>query len=362
MTIPDPVQPDDARPLLTVIIPALNEREGIPALLARYRHLRAQQPEYAFELVLIDDGSTDGTSEAMLAEAAESDHVTVVTLSRNFGAHYAISAGLRYCHGDAAFILGADLPEPDSFIQDCLTQWRAGSDVVWGIRRSRVERGLAYRTLSRAFSFLFSRLAKLPDYPAEGPSGALIDRVVIDAVVSMPEHNRNVLALVAWVGFKQTRVSFEPADRQYGESRWTRRKVLGLAVDSMVQFSSLPLRLCTGIGLAVAAGGFLYALVLVVRAVLGVQTPEGWATLLVVVLILSGTNLALLGVMGEYLWRAVEESRGRPLYVVGGVRAVRSGPQPLTPVRGRRPRVALPAADEPQIRVADGRCAAAPIM
>lgn len=339
MTDTEPDSLDASRPLLSVIIPALNEHDGVPALLERYRHLITSQPDYRFEMVLVDDGSTDGTSSAMLAQAREADNVTVVTLARNFGAHYAISAGLRYCKGDAAFILGADLPEPDSFIEDCLAHWRAGSDVVWGIRRSRVERGLAYRLMSQAFSFLFSRLARLPDYPAEGPSGALIDRVAIDAVVSMPEHNRNVLALVAWVGFKQTRVGFELVDRQHGQSRWTRRKILGLAVDSMVQFSSLPLRVCTAIGLAVAAAGFAYALFLIARALVGVPTPEGWPTLLVVVLILSGTNLALVGMVGEYLWRAVEESRGRPLYVVEAVQSVSraDGPHPLTPVRGRRP-------------------------
>jgi dolichol-phosphate mannosyltransferase len=343
---PAAVQVDDPRPLLSIIIPALNERDGIAALLARYRDLRTQQPHYAFELIFIDDGSTDGTSEAVFAHSTEADRVTVVTLARNFGAHYAISAGLGYCSGDAAFILGADLPEPDSFIEDCLAHWQAGSDVVWGIRRTRGERGFAYKVMSQAFSILFSRLAQLPNYPAEGPSGALIDRVVIDAVVSMPEHNRNVLALVAWVGFKQTRVSFEQADRQHGQSRWTRRKVLGLAVDSMVQFSSLPLRICTGLGLAVAAAGFLYALVLIVQALLGVETPSGWPTLLVVILVLSGTNLTLLGVMGEYLWRAVEESRGRPLFVVGGVRtSAVGGAHPMAPVRGRRPVPALPQAE-----------------
>lgn len=150
-----------------------------------------------------------------------------------------------------------------------------------------------------------------------------MDRRVIDEVNRLKEHNRNVLALIAWVGFRQTRVEYDQRERTHGRSRWTRRSLVTLAVDSLIQFSSLPLRLCTAVGAGVAALGLLYAIALVVRAALGVETPSGWPTVMVAVLVLGGVQLALIGVMGEYVWRAVEESRGRPLYIV---RAVRTAP------------------------------------
>ena len=136
----------------------------------------------------------------------------------------------------------------------------------------------------------------------------------------MPERNRNVLALIAWLGFTQTRVGYDQEARRHGKSRWTKRKMIKLAVDSMIQFSSMPLRVCTFTGLGVAVAGVLYALVLVIRGLLGVQTPSGWPTVLVVVLVIGGTQLTVIGVIGEYLWRAVEESRDRPLYVIRDVR------------------------------------------
>jgi dolichol-phosphate mannosyltransferase len=172
---------------------------------------------------------------------------------------------------------------------------------------------------SRAFSALFSRFANLANYPAEGPSGVLVDRRVIDEVVRMPERNRNVLALIAWLGFTQVRVDYEQLERTHGTSRWTRRKMLKLAADSLIQFSSMPLRLCTTVGAAIATAGLVYAVALVVRSLMGITTPSGWPTVLVVILVLGGAQLAVVGVIGEYLWRAVEEVRRRPLYVVRDV-------------------------------------------
>ena len=148
----------------------------------------------------------------------------------------------------------------------------------------------------------------------------LVDRAVIDELNGLEESNRNVMALVAWLGFNQTRVLYDQLPRQHGESRWTRRKMVKLAVDSLVQFSSMPLRACTFTGLGVACSRpRLRGLMLVVRSVLGVHTPSGWPTILVVVLVLGGIQLTVIGVMGEYVWRAVEETRRRPLYVVRGV-------------------------------------------
>lgn len=303
------------RRLVSVVIPALDEADNIPGLVDRMAAMRVDNPDYDFELVLIDDGSTDGTA-ALLRELSPEDlAVTTIQLSRSFGSHQAITAGLRACAGDCAIVLGADGQEPASLVGEFLDAWVSGSDVVWGVRRSRT-RSWRSELPSKLFSYLFTRYADLANYPPEGPSGMLADRAVIDEVNKLEESNRNVLALVAWLGYHQTRVPYDQLPRQHGSSRWTRRKMIKLAVDSLIQFSSMPLRLCTFTGLGVAALGVLYAAVLLVRAFAGVHTPSGWPTILVVVLVLGGIQLTVVGIMGEYLWRAVEEVRRRPMYVV----------------------------------------------
>ena len=307
------------RQLVSVVIPALDEFENIPGLLARLEEYRRTHASYDFELVLVDDGSTDATADRVLSEAPADLPLKVVRLSRSFGSHQAITAGLRSCTGDCAIVLGADIQEPASLVTDFLEEWQQGSDVVWGVRRTRT-RSWRSELPSKVFSYLFTRYADLANYPPEGPSGMLVDRAVIDELNKLDESNRNVMALVAWLGYRQTRVVYDQLPRQHGQSRWTRRKMIKLAVDSLIQFSSMPLRACTFTGLGVAATGLVYAVVLVVRGFLGVDTPSGWPTILVVVLLLGGIQLTVIGVMGEYLWRAVEEARRRPLYVVRDVR------------------------------------------
>jgi dolichol-phosphate mannosyltransferase len=326
------------RPLVSIVIPALDEADNIPTLMERISRFETDHPEYAFELVLIDDGSSDGTADLVLSLAGPTQRVTVVSLARSFGAHYAISAGLSHCVGDCAVVLGADQQEPNTVLAEFLAHWESGSEVVWGVRRSRTGRSIFQEAASKSFSLLFTRYANLANYPPEGPSGVLLDRCVIDAVDRLPERNRNVLALIAWLGFTQTRVDYDQIARKAGQSRWTRRKMIKLAVDSLIQFSSMPLRACTFTGLGVAFAGMLYAIVLVVRSLAGVETPGGWPTVLVVMLLLGGTQLTVIGGMGEYLWRAVEESRGRPLYVVRDVKVRGADPSgvPAAPRRGRR--------------------------
>jgi polyisoprenyl-phosphate glycosyltransferase len=333
-------QPDLAKPLISLVIPALNEAANIPDLMGRFGEFEVDYASYDFELVLVDDGSTDETADLTLKLAATRDRVKVVRLARSFGAHYAISAGLAHCAGDCAVVFGADLQEPPSLLASFIADWENGSDVVWGVRRTRTGRSGPHEILSKSFSALFSRYAQLANYPPEGPSGVLVDRSVIDELVGLPERNRNVLALIAWLGFTQSRVEFDLQERRHGESRWTRGKMIKLAADSLIQFSSMPLRLFSVTGVIVAAIGILYAIFLVARDLVGVSTPTGWPTVIVIVLVLGGTQLTVAGVMGEYLWRGVEESRGRPLYVVRDVRTpgdFKAGPAKRRQARTQHP-------------------------
>jgi dolichol-phosphate mannosyltransferase len=333
-------EPGLAKQLISLVIPALNESANIPDLLDRFREFETEHEGYDFELVLVDDGSTDETADLALKLSEGRDRLTVIRLARSFGAHYAISAGLAQCAGDCAVVFGADLQEPPSLLASFIEDWENGTDVVWGVRRTRTGKSALQELLSKSFSALFSRYAHLDNYPPEGPSGVLVDRCVIDELVQLPERNRNVLALIAWLGFTQSRVEFDLQERRHGQSRWTRGKMIKLAVDSLIQFSSMPLRLFSVTGVAVAAIGILYALFLVGRSLAGVSTPTGWPTVIVIVLVLGGTQLTVAGVMGEYLWRGVEESRSRPLYVVRDVRTAggfKSGPARQRHTRTRQP-------------------------
>jgi len=324
-----PPSTHNARRLVSVVVPALNEADNVPGLLKRYAQFVVDHPDYDFELVLVDDGSDDRTADLVLEGSSASDRVTVVSLSRSFGSHYAISAGLARCSGDSAVVFGADLQEPPSLLRDFLSHWEAGSEVVWGVRRTRTGRKASQELTSKAFSAIFTRFANLANYPPEGPSGVLLDRCVIDALSTLPERNRNVLALVAWLGFKQTRVDYDQIARKHGQSRWTKRKMIKLAIDSLIQFSAMPLRACSFAGATIAFAGIAYAIFLVVRSIIGVETPSGWPTVLVSILVLGGAQLSLIGIMGEYLWRVVEEARNRPLYVIRDVRT--AGSEPLEP-------------------------------
>lgn len=312
----EPPSEEARRPLVSLVIPALNELENVEELAARFAEIQADNPGHAFELVLVDDGSTDGTSAALEAVFPPHERLAIVRLARNFGSHYAISAGFRHAAGDCAVVIGADMQEPVSLVREMLAAWHDGHEIVWGVRSDRAEVGRFTHVTSHAFSALFHRFADIKSYPAEGPSGVLCDRAAIDVVVAMPEHNRNVYGLIAWSGFAQTRVEYVQLARHAGRTKWTRSKLMKLAIDSFIQFSTVPVKLMTWLGLIVASAGFVYAAVLVVMAGTGTSAPEGWTTVVVVVLIVGGLQLLTLGVIGAYLWRTIEEARGRPLFIV----------------------------------------------
>ena len=302
--------------LVSIVVPVLDEADNISAMMRRFDEILAANRDYRFEFVVVDDGSTDQTLELLRKHAESRSDLAVVVLSRNFGSHAAISAGLAEAAGDCAIVIGGDLQEPPELVGTLLQEWEIGYDVVWGVREQRVGQRFFGRFLSGTFTKLLTRLSDLDNYPAEGPSGVLCSRQVIDVVLRLPERNRNVLGLMAWSGFRQGRVQYRQQERAAGETKWSRPKKLKLAVDSFVQFSFLPVRLMTYSGLAIAALGFIYAIFLIVRRVFAETGVEGWTTVVVLVLIVGGVQLVMLGVLGEYLWRAVDEARGRPLYVV----------------------------------------------
>jgi hypothetical protein len=329
-------------PLVSLVVPAFNEAENIPGLVELVIEIDRLHPAHRFELVVVDDGSSDGTSELLLA-ALDRGPVTarIVTLSRNFGSHAAITAGFRAARGACAMTLSADLQEPMEVIARFLQAWEAGNDVVWGVRATRsVPRGLG-NAMSRAFSRWFHRWSTIPTYPAEGPSIVLVSRAVLTVVNAMHESNRNIFGLVAWAGFSQTTVAFEQLPRPAGRSKWTNAKKIKLVVDSFVEFSQAPARVAGYVGLAMCVVATIVAVVGIVVA----ASPAGGAGfwfLGAAVLVTGGLNLGFLSVMGEYVWRAGDDARRRPIYVLRSVHDVVSHRRPGT---GDRPATEEPLAD-----------------
>ena len=305
--------------LLSLIVPAYDEVESAGEIVDFYRSIRKAHPGVEFELVVVDDGSTDGTAAAMVASLRDDDRGQVVPLSRNFGAHAAISAGFAHAKGDAALTLSADRQEPLEAIGQFIDAWNDGAEIVWGLRSVRIAKKGMYDAFATGFSRVYQANSDVPTYPKEGPSQIMVTRAVLDVLRAMPELNRNVLAMAAWTGFDQRRIFFEQLPRPHGVSKWTSKKKMKLVVDSFVEFSHAPLQWLAIIGVVFG----LIGLALLLTALTLVFTPAaaGAGTALVsgLVLAVGGVNLGAISVLGEYVWRAGDDARGRPVFIVKSV-------------------------------------------
>ncbi len=299
---------------VSIVVPAFNEVESAPEIVAFYREVRAAHPELGFELLVVDDGSTDGTAHAVADAASDEDRARVLVLSRNFGSHAAISAGLAAARGDAALTLSADRQEPLEAVDAMLAAWDDGADLVWGLRAVRASKGSGNEFFAKAFSAVFHAISTVPTYPAEGPSQILVSRRLIDVLVAMPEQNRNVLAMAAWTGFDQRRIHFTQLPRPHGTSKWTMAKKVKLVGDSIVEFSARPMRWVLGTG-ATAVGLGLLLLVLALALALTGHAATG-AMIAGLVVVLGGLQITATGIVGEYVWRAGEDARRRPVFIV----------------------------------------------
>jgi glycosyltransferase involved in cell wall biosynthesis len=300
---------------LSIVVAAFNEEGNLPLLYQRVLALDWNRLGLGLELLFVDDHSQDRTPRVLADLAARDPRVRVLRFSRNFGSHKAFTAGLEHCTGDAAVILAADLQDPPETIPALVEKWRAGARVVWAQRADREGESLATRLCSRLYYFLMRRFAEVRP-PPKGADFLLVDREVIAALKAAPEKHTSLLSLIQWMGFDQDQIDYTKEARHSGSSKWTLRKKFKLAVDSFVSFSYAPVRLMSAVGLGFALTGFLYALLIIGRSLVHGIPVQGWASLMCVLLIVSGVQLVMLGVLGEYLWRAFDEVRGRPRYIV----------------------------------------------
>jgi dolichol-phosphate mannosyltransferase len=297
--------------LLSVVAPVFNEQELIDEFVARVLSAVGNRP---LELVLVNDGSADQTPQ-MLDRIAERDpRVRVIHLSRNFGHQAALTAGLEHARGDVVAMIDADLQDPPELIEEMITAWGAGSDVVYAVRRQR-DGETAFKLATASWFYrLFDKLAQVDLEPNSGDF-RLLDRRALDALLAMTERSRFLRGMTVWVGFRQTAVAYERDARRAGETKYTVRRMLRFSLDAITSFSHLPLQLATYAGIFSAGVAFIAIPVVIVLRLSGSYLP-GFGAITIAILLLGGIQLIALGVIGEYVGRIYDEVKHRPLYIV----------------------------------------------
>ncbi len=300
--------------LLTVVTPAFNEARNLPELYKELCRVLGGLP-LRWEWVVVDDHSHDETLAAVAELSRQDARVRGIRFARNFGAHTAIACGLHQARGDCAVILAADMQDPPEVIPELLAKWQEGAQVVWAARGRREGEKASTMGFSRAYYAIMRHIVGMKEMPSLGADFFLLDRRVLDAFRAFQESNVSILALITWMGFRQATVFYTKEARLHGSSGWTLEKKLKLAVDSITSFTYLPIRLMSYLGFLLAVAGFAYALFVITHALTG--TPaQGWSSLMVVVLLIGGVQMLMLGILGEYVWRALDESRRRPRYLI----------------------------------------------
>jgi glycosyltransferase involved in cell wall biosynthesis len=299
---------------LSLVIPMHNEAAGLDPLFRRL-DTAVGGLGLALEIVCVDDGSRDATFERLAERARTDPRLRLVGLSRNFGKEAALTAGLDVASGDLVAPLDADLQDPPELIAEFVTLWEQGYDVVYGVRADRSSDTVGKRWTAGAFYRLFNVVS---DQAIPGGAGdfRLMDRAVVEAIKALPERNRFMKGLFAWVGFRQVGVPYVRPARETGESSWPYRRLFRFALDGMTSFSTAPLRVWTLVGVSTAAVALLAAVALIVRVLAVGSDVPGYASLMVVILFGFAVQMVALGVLGEYIGRMYQEVKGRPIYVV----------------------------------------------
>jgi dolichol-phosphate mannosyltransferase len=335
----------DRRPLLSITTPAYNEAKNLPIFYDRLCATMATI-DADWEWVVVDDHSSDDTFRVVSELARRDQRVRGLRFSRNFGAHTAIACGLGIVQGDCVAVLAADLQDPPETIAELLEHWSNGAPVVWAVRHERKGESVATKGLARIFYWLMRHVVGMKEMPATGADFFLLDRKVVDAFSQFSEANVSILALITWMGFRQVSITYDKEARIHGRSGWNLKKKLKLVVDSVTSFSYVPIRFMSYFGFLVAVVGFFFAGVVTFNALHGAPV-QGWPSMMVVVLVLGGVQMLMMGVLGEYLWRALDEARRRPRYIIEAATAridLDDGGQPSSN-EDRRPPMRLKARD-----------------
>jgi len=302
------------KPKLSIIVPVyFNEKNLFPL----YKELKKTiliRTEFSYELIFVDDGSNDDSFNKLIELRKIDKKIKIIKLSKNFGSHIAILAGLSNCSGDCATVISADLQDSPNIIVEMYKKWQSGYKVVLAVRADREDSWLQTQ-VSNLYYKLMKKVA-LPNMPKGGFDCFLIDRVVINIIKNIEEKNSTLMGQILWCGFKSDTVYYVRKKRNIGVSKWTFPKKMKLFVDSFTAFSYLPIRLMSIFGIFISIVAFLFGIFVVINKIVNGGELVGWSSLIVAIAFLSGIQMTMLGVIGEYLWRNFDESKKRPIFII----------------------------------------------
>jgi polyisoprenyl-phosphate glycosyltransferase len=298
----------------SIVIPVYYNSMNIPHTVPRLQSLQNMLPDVELEFVFVDDGSKDNSLELLLKEKEQDERIKVIKLSKNFGSMAAIQAGLSIAAGDCVGIISADLQDPPELFIDMIEKWKTGKKIIMATREDR-EEAFSQKLFSNTYYQLMQKFA-IKDYPQGGFDFVLVDKQVVQELNQIHEKNTNIMSLIFWLGHEQETVPYIRQERKLGKSRWTLSKKIKLFVDSFVSFSYVPIRFMSLVGIITAALSFLYGIFIVLSALFGVFVVAGWASIIAIITFLLGLIMVMLGIIGEYLWRILDETRNRPGYII----------------------------------------------
>lgn len=309
-------------PLLSVVVPLYNEEGNVVALLERIVAIVTALPgSPSYEIVLVNDGSTDATIARIRDEMTRRANIVLVDLSRNFGHQIAATAGVEIARGAAVVLMDGDLQDPPELIAAFLAKYREGYDVVYAVRRTRKGES-PFKLLTASLFYRTIRKLTRVSIPVDTGDFRLMSRRVVEALKRSPERHRFLRGLVSWVGYRQTGVEYDRDERHSGETKYPFTKMMSFAVDGITSFSDVPLRFASYVGFGASAVALLLAIVIAVFKISNVNPPQfqrGWASTITAVLFLGGVQLISLGILGEYIGRIYDEVKGRPLYLISEI-------------------------------------------
>ena len=301
--------------LISIVTPLFNEESVVDLYFKELTQVIQKLKEYAFEVILIDDGSTDETLNKLLQISKNDQRIRVIELSRNFGKEAALTAGIDLASGEATILMDADLEHSPETIVKMLDEWNKGFDIVLAQREDRSNESIIKRFTTKIFYKLFNRLSDIK-IPTDVGEFRLMNRASINAVKSMPERERFMRGILSWVGFKHSIVSFKVETRDKGRTKFSRSKLWNFAIDGLVSFSDIPLRIWSYLGITAMFISLFFIIVIIIRTLLFGQTISGYPTIMVTIIFFGGIQLFSIGIIGEYLSRTYLESKKRPIYIV----------------------------------------------
>jgi polyisoprenyl-phosphate glycosyltransferase len=307
----------DVSGLISIVAPAYNEEDGLDPFTNRVDAIM-RGSGFAYEIVFVNDGSSDRTLSVMQALRGTNPNITIVNLSRNFGKETAMTAGIAHAIGEAIVIIDTDLQDPPELIPEMIDGWRAGYDVVYAQRTDRAGETWLKTTTARWFYWTVKRMGPVP-IPEDTGDFRLISRRAAQALLQIPERHRFMKGLYAWIGFRQKAIPYSRHARLAGRSKWSYWQLWNLALEGITSFTIIPLKLATYLGFVIAMFAFAYGLVMIFKVIFFGEAVRGFPTLLSVMLLLGGVQLIVLGFIGEYLGRIFDETKQRPLYLLESV-------------------------------------------